>query len=374
MGKKAEPRAGSDLPLLQGRAAPAARGHHDPERDLLFARRHFAYFTDTPTRIIRASALDRETGWPADDGRGLARPQRRTAEPGRIGGGRRGQRLERAMGRLPRRLLFARGHFLRAVAFPARHTSCPAFGGEGSDDALLHHGARASLARGDRGRAAERPDLRGGERGHGDSPNTGDPVKRGLGVCYYPEHWPEDVWAEDAARMAEAGIDWVRIGEFAWSRMEPEPGRFDWGWLDRAIDTLGAAGRRWSSARPRRRRRAGCWTSTPTCWRSMPRGARAASARAGTTTSAMTATARNAAGSRRLLGERYGRHPPCPRLADRQRIRLPRHDAVLFRRRPPRLPRLARAALPVAEALNRAWGNVFWSMEYATSTRSVCRT
>ena len=49
-------------------------------------------------------------------------------------------------------------------------------------------------------------------------------MKRTLGVCYYPEHWPEAQWAEDAARMARLGLTWVRIGEFAWSRMEPEPG------------------------------------------------------------------------------------------------------------------------------------------------------
>ena len=63
-----------------------------------------------------------------------------------------------------------------------------------------------------------------------------------LGVCYYPEHWPESMWANDAARMVAAGLSCVRIGEFAWSRIEPEPGRFDWGWLDRAIAVLGAAG------------------------------------------------------------------------------------------------------------------------------------
>ena len=67
-------------------------------------------------------------------------------------------------------------------------------------------------------------------------------MKRTLGVCYYPEHWPEDVWASDAKRMVAAGLSWVRIGEFAWSRMEPEPETFDWGWLDRAIEVLGAAG------------------------------------------------------------------------------------------------------------------------------------
>lgn len=63
-----------------------------------------------------------------------------------------------------------------------------------------------------------------------------------LGVCYYPEHWPEDWWAQDAQRMREAGIAYVRIAEFAWSRFEPERDAFDWGWLDRAIDVLGAAG------------------------------------------------------------------------------------------------------------------------------------
>jgi beta-galactosidase len=65
---------------------------------------------------------------------------------------------------------------------------------------------------------------------------------RTLGVCYYPEHWPEDRWAEDAARMADTGLTWVRIGEFAWSRLEPGPGALDLGWMDRAIATLGAAG------------------------------------------------------------------------------------------------------------------------------------
>ena len=42
-----------------------------------------------------------------------------------------------------------------------------------------------------------------------------------LGVCYYPEHWPEERWETDAAEMAEVGILYVRIGEFAWSKLEP---------------------------------------------------------------------------------------------------------------------------------------------------------
>ncbi|MGI9450434.1 MAG: beta-galactosidase, partial [Geminicoccaceae bacterium] len=62
-----------------------------------------------------------------------------------------------------------------------------------------------------------------------------------LGVCYYPEHWPETRWSVDAAMMADLGIRFVRIGEFAWSRLEPSRDSFEWGWLDRAIDVLNMA-------------------------------------------------------------------------------------------------------------------------------------
>ena len=65
---------------------------------------------------------------------------------------------------------------------------------------------------------------------------------RALGVCYYPEHWPETLWAEDARRMAAAGITFVRVGEFAWSRLEPARGKLEFDWLERAIDTLHEAG------------------------------------------------------------------------------------------------------------------------------------
>ena len=67
-------------------------------------------------------------------------------------------------------------------------------------------------------------------------------MKRTLGVCYYPEHWPQSIWKEDAKRMAKAGLSWVRIGEFAWSKMEPSPGELKFEWLDEIIDILGTAG------------------------------------------------------------------------------------------------------------------------------------
>ncbi|WP_424830418.1 beta-galactosidase [Ruegeria sp.] len=65
-----------------------------------------------------------------------------------------------------------------------------------------------------------------------------------LGVCYYPEQWDRSLWREDAQRMVDMGIDWVRIAEFTWGLIEPRRGEFDWGWLDEVIDILGQAGLR----------------------------------------------------------------------------------------------------------------------------------
>ncbi|NIM92268.1 MAG: cellulase family glycosylhydrolase [Anaerolineales bacterium] len=61
-----------------------------------------------------------------------------------------------------------------------------------------------------------------------------------LGVCYYPEHWPQERWAIDAKLMRQAGISLVRIAEFAWVLMEPREGEFNWNWLDQAIEVLAA--------------------------------------------------------------------------------------------------------------------------------------
>ncbi|MBN9307685.1 beta-galactosidase, partial [Devosia sp.] len=63
-----------------------------------------------------------------------------------------------------------------------------------------------------------------------------------IGVCYYPEHWPSEWWEEDARRMAEVGIEYVRIGEFAWSRLEPRPGELNFDWLVQSMDLLGRHG------------------------------------------------------------------------------------------------------------------------------------
>jgi beta-galactosidase len=63
-----------------------------------------------------------------------------------------------------------------------------------------------------------------------------------FGVDYYPEHWPEERWPKDARLMAQAGVNVVRLAEFAWSYLEPQPDRFDFRWLDRALEVLQAHG------------------------------------------------------------------------------------------------------------------------------------
>ncbi|MEP3050724.1 MAG: beta-galactosidase [Erythrobacter sp.] len=185
-----------------------------------------------------------------------------------------------------------------------------------------------------------------------------------LGCCYYPEHWPEDIWADDARRMADMGLSLVRIGEFAWSRIEPEPGQYDWGWLDRAIETLAEAGLKIILGTP---------TATPPKWLvdQMPD---------------MVAIDQHGNprrfGSRRhycfshqgyrlecaritaALAQRYGDHPAITAWQTDNEFGC--HDTVLsfssaaatgFRQW------LAARYGDVA-TLNSHWGNVFWSMEY----------
>lgn len=191
-------------------------------------------------------------------------------------------------------------------------------------------------------------------------------MKRTLGVCYYPEHWPETQWAEDAGRMAALGLTWVRIGEFAWSRLEPAPGSHDWGWLDRAIDTLGGAGLKVVLGTP---------TATPPRWMLTRHPDMLALDRDGRP---------RGFGSRRhycfshrpyraecarivtALAERYGRNRHVAAWQTDNEYAC--HDTVLS---------YSDAALSAfrdwlaqryqsPQALNRAWGNVFWSMDYAS--------
>jgi beta-galactosidase len=69
-----------------------------------------------------------------------------------------------------------------------------------------------------------------------------------FGVDYHPEHWvfpyagsqahPEARWERDAELMVAAGVNAVRLGEFAWGLCEPEEGQYDFGWLQRAMNVM----------------------------------------------------------------------------------------------------------------------------------------
>jgi len=82
-----------------------------------------------------------------------------------------------------------------------------------------------------------------------------------FGVDYYPEHWPEERWALDVRLMVEAGFNVVRLGEFAWTKIEPCQGRFDFSWLDRAIQLFQERGMRVILGTP---------TASPPAWLMQP--------------------------------------------------------------------------------------------------------
>lgn len=63
-----------------------------------------------------------------------------------------------------------------------------------------------------------------------------------VGVYYYPEQWPKNQWSRDLQNMAKQGFQFTHFGEFAWAFMEPEEGKYEFGWLDDALDLAGKNG------------------------------------------------------------------------------------------------------------------------------------
>ena len=190
-----------------------------------------------------------------------------------------------------------------------------------------------------------------------------------LGVCYYPEHWPEEFWASDARKMREAGLQFVRIGEFAWALMEPAAGEYAWDWLDRAITTLAAEGLQIVLGTP---------TATPPAWLTAAEpdvlrvGADGRRLAHGGRRQACLANGRYRELSRGIvtaLAERYGQHPAV--AAWQIDNEIGNHGSA----------RCYCAACRTAfqawlsgkygslAALNEAWGAVFWSQTYSEWTQ-----
>ncbi|WP_117238256.1 beta-galactosidase [Thermus sediminis] len=185
-----------------------------------------------------------------------------------------------------------------------------------------------------------------------------------LGVCYYPEHWPKVHWKEDARRMRELGLSYVRLGEFAWALLEPEPGHLDWSWLDEALATLAGEELKLVLGTP---------TATPPKWLvdrypeilPVDREGRRRSF-GGRRHYCFSSPAYREEAQRivTLLAQRYGSHPAVVGFqTDNEygchgtvRCYCPRCRAAFQRWLADRYGEV--------EALNRAWGTAFWSQRY----------
>jgi beta-galactosidase len=184
------------------------------------------------------------------------------------------------------------------------------------------------------------------------------------GCDYYPEQWPESRWTEDARLMQEAGFNVARIGEFAWARMEPTEGHYDWGWLDRTIHILADRGMQVVLGTP---------TAAPPPWLTtahpeiLPVDQHRRVRHAGSrrhycpnspvyreyTHRIVTAMAEHYGGDERVIGWQIDNEFGCH---DTGRCYCDTCTA--------RFRQWLKARYGSLEALNRAWGSVFWSAIY----------
>ncbi|BDP43278.1 beta-galactosidase (plasmid) [Deinococcus aetherius] len=185
-----------------------------------------------------------------------------------------------------------------------------------------------------------------------------------LGVCDYPEHVPQDRWAGYARAQRALGLRFVRLAEFAWSRLEPRPGEYDWAWLDEALETYAAAGLQVVLCTP---------TAAPPAWliaqhpEVLPQGRAGELKTFGSRRHYDPSSPVFRDHSRRItraMAERYGEHPAVVGWqtdnefgwGDTAQSYTPAALTAFWRWLGERYG--------TVEALNEAWGNVFWSMEY----------
>ncbi|ROT31119.1 beta-galactosidase [Micromonospora sp. HM5-17] len=184
------------------------------------------------------------------------------------------------------------------------------------------------------------------------------------GLCYggdyNPEQWPAELWPEDVALMRRARVTLVTVGVFAWSRLEPEPGRYDFDWLDRVLDLLHAGGIRVALATP---------TAAPPPWFSLrhpdalPVTADGVRLSHGSRDTYCASAPAYRAAARRIataLAQRYADHPALALWHVHNEYGTTCHCeyvAAAFRR-------WLRERYGGLDALNDAWTTSFWSQHY----------
>ncbi|MGY3848934.1 beta-galactosidase [Streptomyces hydrogenans] len=186
-----------------------------------------------------------------------------------------------------------------------------------------------------------------------------------FGGDYNPEQWPESVWQEDVRLMREAGVTMVSVGIFSWALLEPEPGRYDFGWLDRVLDLLHAHGIRVDLGTP---------TVAPPAWfyRAHPEalpvtadGVRLAYGSRGAICHSSPAYREAAVRITTELARRYAAHPALALWHVHNEYGVPVSAcycdgcAAHFRR-------WLDSAYGSVEAVNEAWGTAFWGQRYGT--------
>jgi beta-galactosidase len=183
------------------------------------------------------------------------------------------------------------------------------------------------------------------------------------GGDYNPEQWPEDVWLEDVQLMREAGVNLVSLAIFSWARLEPRPGEFDLGWLDRIMDLLHNHGVYIDLATA---------TAAPPPWLakhypdSLPMTRDGVTLYPGSRQQYCPHSAAYREHAARLvtrLAERYGEHPGLAMWHINNE-----YGCHVYESFTPAATSAWRAWLQgkyhAIEALNEAWGTAFWSQRY----------
>jgi len=193
-----------------------------------------------------------------------------------------------------------------------------------------------------------------------------------LGVCYYPEHWSETLWADDFRRMRELGFSVIRMAEFAWTIFEPEEGTFSFDLFDRAIALAHDHGLQVILGTP---------TATPPVWltHAYPEVLNVTQTGVQYQHGMRRHYNYNAPIYRELsarivrkLAEHYGQSPAVigwqidNELNCEVNVFYSAADHVAFRA-------WVQRKYGCLDALNRAWGTVFWNQTY-TDWAQVCLT
>ena len=70
--------------------------------------------------------------------------------------------------------------------------------------------------------------------------DVGSRIVRPVSYTHLPDQWLDrpDILEADIRLMKEAHINCVSVAIFAWAKLEPEEGRYEFDWLEKVIDNL----------------------------------------------------------------------------------------------------------------------------------------